>query len=315
MKLDYNKVISQVSQDFDLTDEEDLKEFTKKKEEKRSKEKRTLGRPEWVYYLWYLHLKLCLEMEEKKIPLQLKRKYRRGVRVQRKVSHIHRLKINRKVYEGIDWEDLKTLSWRKWKEKYLDLFMSGQTKEVEHGDHLKCEPQFLYLEVDLRNTETVTINQIKKILKNQNRKNLPSSKGILGKPNYHSSILGYNMTVGRIESEDWITICNNVDNLGRMEELLKKKETTVKGSVWEEDDTMKDETDKIKELNGYLGDLNNGDMSKLGKFEGFCYNNLHRYIINTQKVIYNVSQGRFFDKTPIPMNKWKDKWSQKTFIW
>jgi len=292
MKLDYNKVISQVSQDFDLTDEEDLKEFTKKKEEKRSKEKRTLGRPEWVYYLWYLHLKLCLEMEEKKIPLQLKRKYRRGVQVQRKVSHIHRLKINRKVYEGIDWEDLKTLSWRKWKEKYLDLFMSGQTKEVEHGDHLKCEPQFLYLEVDLRNTETVTINQIKKILKNQNRKNLPSSKGILGKPNYHSSILGYNFIVGMIQGDDWEKVMK--DNSGRVKSLTKEN---------------------YEEFEMFLGEFMKGDYSFRDEFDGFCYLNFHRYILDTQKVLYNVSQGRFFDKTPIPKNKWKDKWSQKTFIW
>jgi len=61
--------------------------------------------------------------------------------------------------------------------------------------------------------------------------------------------------------------------------------------------------------------LNKGDLSELDEFEGFCYSNLHRYIINTQKVLYNVSQGRFFDKTDIPKNKWKDKWSQKTFIW
>ena len=292
MKLDYNKVISQVSQDFDLTDEEDLKEFTKKKEEKRSKEKRTLGRPEWVYYLWYLHLKLCLEMEEKKIPLQRRRKYRRGVQVQRKVSHIHRLKINRKVYEGIDWEDLKTLSWRKWKEKYLDLFMSGQTKEVEHGDHLKCEPQFLYLEVDLRNTETVTINQIKKILKNQNRKNLPSSKGILGKPNYHSSILGYNFIVGMIQGDDWEKVMK--DNSGRVKSLTKEN---------------------YEEFEMFLGEFMKGDYSFRDEFDGFCYLNFHRYILDTQKVLYNVSQGRFFDKTPIPKNKWKDKWSQKTFTW
>ena len=292
MKLDYNKVISQVSQDFDLTDEEDLKEFTKKKEEKRSKEKRTLGRPEWVYYLWYLHLKLCLEMEEKKIPLQRRRKYRRGVQVQRKVSHIHRLKINRKVYEGIDWENLKTLSWRKWKEKYLDLFMSGQTKEVEHGDHLKCEPQFLYLEVDLRNTETVTINQIKKILKNQNRKNLPSSKGILGKPNYHSSILGYNFIVGMIQGDDWEKVMK--DNSGRVKSLTKEN---------------------YEEFEMFLGEFMKGDYSFRDEFDGFCYLNFHRYILDTQKVLYNVSQGRFFDKTPIPKNKWKDKWSQKTFIW
>ena len=128
MKLDYNKVISQKSDDYD----ED--EYKKLKEKKRRDDKKTLGRPEWVYYLWYLHLKLCLEMEEKKIPLQRRRKYRSGVQVQRKVSHIHRLKINRKVYEGIDWDDLKTLPWSQWKKRYLDVFMSGDIRKIQHGD-------------------------------------------------------------------------------------------------------------------------------------------------------------------------------------
>jgi len=309
MKLDYNKVITQK---LDIYDED---EYKKLKEKKKSKEKRTIGRSEWVYYLWYLNLKLCLEMEEKGIHLQRRRKYKSGVQVQRKVSHIHRLKINRKFYEGIDWEDLKTLTWSVWKKKYLEVFMSGDIRKIQHGDDWKCEPQYLYLEMDLRNTEIVLVNQLKKILKGENRKNLPSSMGIQGSPNYHPLILGYNMTVGRIEGEDWIKVCNRMENLGRMEELLKKKETTVKSEWFSEEDTYKDFTDKGKELNVFLRELNKGDLSELDEFEGFCYSNLHRYIINTQKVLYNVSQGRFFDKTDIPKNKWKDKWSQKTFIW
>ena len=114
MKLDYNKVIYQKSDGY-----YDEDEYRKLKEDQRREDRRKYGRPEWVYYLWYLHLKLCLEMEEKKIPLQLKRKYRSGVLVQRKVSHIHRLKINRNVYEGIDWDELKSLPWSQWKKKYL----------------------------------------------------------------------------------------------------------------------------------------------------------------------------------------------------
>ena len=83
MKLDYNKIVSQVTDKLDLSDEEDLKKYKKKKEDKRREDRKTLERPEWVYNLWYLHLKLCLEMEEKGIPIRLRKKYRRGVREQR----------------------------------------------------------------------------------------------------------------------------------------------------------------------------------------------------------------------------------------
>ena len=291
MKLDYNKVISQKSDDYD----ED--EYKKLKEKKRRDDKKTLGRPEWVYYLWYLHLKLCLEMEEKKIPLQRRRKYRSGVQVQRKVSHIHRLKINRKVYEGIDWDDLKNLPWSQWKKRYLDVFMSGDIRKIQHGDEWKCEPQYLYLEVDLRNTETVLVNQFKKILRGENRKNIPSRLGIQGRPHYHTLVWGYNMIVGMIEGEDWFKTVTRDENFGRMEELLDKE--VVKENLW---DTI-------------IQGIRQGDKTQLIELDKFCYSNLHRYILRTQRVLYNVSQGRFYDDTDIPKEKWKDKWSSRTFTW
>ena len=75
MKLDYNKVVSQVTDNFDLSVEEDLKKYKKLKEKKRRQDEEILGRSEWVYNLWYLHLKVCLEMEEKDIPIRLRKKY------------------------------------------------------------------------------------------------------------------------------------------------------------------------------------------------------------------------------------------------
>ena len=309
MKLDYNKIISQK---LDIYDDD---EYKKLKEKKRRKDKETIGRSEWVYFLWYLHLKLCLEMEEKGIPILTRRKYRSGVKVQRKVNKTHRLKINRKVYEGIDWEDLKSLSWNQWKKRYLNVLIAGEIRKIRHGDEWKCEPQYLYLEVDLRNNETVLVNQLKKVLKGENRKNLPSKLGIQGQPNYHSSILGYNMTVGRIQGEDWITICNDVNNNGRMEELLKDRKILVPNAWYEEKEFTEDFENNFDVLEDYLKDLNNGEMSNLNQFEGFCFNNFNRYILDTQRVLYNVCEGRFFDKTQIPEGKWKSSWSPKLYTW
>ena len=313
MKLDYNKVISQK---LDIYDED---EYKKLKEKKINQDKKNLGRSEWVYYLWYLNLKLCLEMEEKGIPIRLRKKYSwiaqpeegrfkrkwtkkqwerqvahgiQKVKEQRKVTKIHKLKINRKLYEGIDWEDLKTLSWNQWKKRYLNVFMTGGTREIRHGDEWKCEPQFLYLEMDIRNTETVLLNQLKKILKRRKTKNLPSKMGVQGKPNYHSSIIGYNLIVGMIQGDDWEKVVK--DNLGRIEGLMSK--------------------DNIEVIEGHFDMVNEGNYSFRDEFLGFCFSNLHRYILDTQRVLYNVSQGRFYDKTEIK-GKWKSKWSPKLYTW
>jgi len=254
-------------------------------------------------------------LEEKSIPILTRRKYRSGVKEQRKVSKIHRLKINRKVYEGIDWEDLKSLSWNQWKKRYLNVLIAGEIRKIRHGDEWKCEPQYLYLEVDLRNNETVLVNQLKKVLKGENRKNLPSKLGIQGQPNYHSSILGYNMTVGRIEGDDWLKTCNREENYGRMEQLMKEREILVPNAWYEEEEFDKVVKSNFSDLRDNLIRLNKGDKSKLGLFEGFCFNNFNRYILDTQKVLYNVSQGRFFDKTQIPEGKWKSSWSPKLYTW
>ena len=310
MKLDYNQIITQK---LDIYDDD---EYKKIKEKNRRDDKKTLGRPEWVYYLWYLNLKLCLEMEEKGIPIRLRKKYSYvKIKVQRKITHIHNLKINRKLYEGIDWEDLKTLSWNQWKKRYLNVFMTGGTREIKHGDEWKCEPQFLYLEMDIRNTETVLLNQLKKILKGRKTKNLPPKMGVQGVPNYHPTILGYNIVVSFIEGKDWIDTLMQDEILGRLELLFPKRIVNVKKDHYKGGGGDKDERDFMKELDSYLKLFMKGDYSLKNEFEGFCFTNLHRYILDTQRVLYNVSQGRFFDKTEIPKGKWKGKWSPKLYTW
>ena len=290
MKLEYNKVINLKT---DIYEEDEHKKL---KEKKRRQDKNTLGRPEWVYFLWYLHLKLCLEMEEKKISLQIRKKYRSGVHNQRQVSQIFRLRINRSLYKGIDWDELKSLNWNQWKKRYLNVFREGDIQKIEHGDEWKCEPQYLYLEVDLRNTETVLVNQLKKILSNEKRINLPSKLGIQGKPNYHSTILGYNLIVGIIEGNGWKKVLEE-DNLKRLKNLISDENYNT--------------------LVSHLKDLKDdpNDIDSFGRFEGFCFSHLNRYVLETQRVLYNVSQGRFFDKTDIPKEKWKDSWSKKTYLW
>ena len=178
------------------------------------------------------------------------------------------------------------------KKRCLNIFMTGGTREIKHGDEWKCEPQFLYLEMDIRNTETVLLNQLKKILKGRKTKNLPSKMGVQGKPNYHSSIIGYNLIVGMIQGKNWEKLVE--DNLTRIEIVSK---------------------DNYEELDTFLRGFMKKDYTFKNEFEGFCFSNLHRYILDTQRVLYNVSQGRFYDKTEIPKGKWKGKWSPKLYTW
>ena len=159
------------------------------------------------------------------------------------------------------------------------------------------------------------MDKLKNILREEKKKKLPSRLGLEGSPKYQPLILGYNMIVGMMEGEDWLKICNREENYSRLEGLLGKKEKRVNLEWYNEEESKIEETHKFKGLERHLNKINKGDMSEFGKFEGFCYSNLHRYIIRTQRILFNVSQGRFYDETDLPQTKWKESWGKKTYLW
>jgi len=303
IKLKHNKVIPQK---LDIYSEEELEKL---REDRRRNFRTKVGldRPEYVYYLWYLHLKLVLEMEEKRIPIQKQQKYRftHNQTDVRKVTHICELKLKREMYEGIDLEETKSISWNQWKKKYLDVFKSEGVKKVEHGDSLKCEPEFMYLEVDLRNTETQLLKQFKEQLKNVSRKKLSKSKTLKVIENtrvhYHPLILGYNLLISRIEGRDFVEIYNENDS--RIPNQISSSDFEMVMSHLRKPNEVK--------VYGYDNLYN--------QLTGLYYSLLNRYLLDTQRVLYNVSQGRFLDKTNIPENRWKKKpkrgWSKEINVW
>jgi|TARA_Y100000294_G_C8501697_1_gene315080 hypothetical protein len=302
--LKYNKIVTQKR---DIYAEEKLKKLQEKTRRNFRRDNVGLDRPEYVYYLWYLHLKLILEMEDQRIPIQKQRKYRSTVKQinQREVSHIHELKLKQDVYSGIDLEETKSIPWSQWKKKYLDVFKTGGVKLVDHGDSLKCEPEFMYLEVDLRNTETNLLNQFKEQLKNVRKRKLKKSNTLKVLENtrihYHPLILGYNLLISRIEGKDFKTIYE--ENVSRIE----NQTDTV-----EFEGTVRSMYDKK-----YVQRV--GFQTLYDELTGLYYFNLNRYLLDTQRVLYNVSQGRFLDKTDIPKNKWKTipkgGWSKGINVW
>ena len=115
--------------------------------------------------------------------------------------------------------------------------------------------------------------------------------GVQGKPNYNPSIIGYNLIVGMIKGKNWEKLV--YENLNRIEIVSEEN---------------------YEELDGFMRDFMKKDYTFKNEFKGYCFSNLHRYIQDTQRVLYNVSQGRFYDKTEIK-GRWKTKWSPKLYTW
>ena len=91
----------------------------------QNRKKDTTEKPERVYYLWFLYLKLLLEMEQNKIPLtkgKPQKKFYLG-------KDIH---IDKKFYEEWDLDAVLKEPFHRWKRTHLKLFENPSTTISEN---------------------------------------------------------------------------------------------------------------------------------------------------------------------------------------
>ena len=91
-----------------------------------------------TYYLWFLSLKLILEMED----LGLIK------------SIIGKNIIDKKFYKDWDLDDVLNFTFYKWWKTHKELFETPSSVEVDGLSGWTPKPHFRYLRVDLRNNYT-----------------------------------------------------------------------------------------------------------------------------------------------------------------
>ena len=137
-----------------------------------------------VYRVWFEYLKLCLELEDLGLSLEMiervkfeKRKlvgfnqyltegstgitrFRRYEEKTRK----WKVKVNRKKYDGWELDKVLTQSFDNWWKPHRHLFENKKTIEIKSPDKWVKKPHFRYIRVDTRKRLEDTRKEIDEIL-------------------------------------------------------------------------------------------------------------------------------------------------------
>jgi hypothetical protein len=191
MKLVLNTPI-RMKYDYKKRHPESVKQ---KREKKRRTE--TTENPETTYFLWFLSLKLLLEMEELKLGLQ-------KPKTDKKFIIGKDIKIDKKFYKKWDLDDVLNQPFHKWWKTHRELFETPSTVDIDNLNGWSPKPHFRYLRVDTRNNYT---NIKKGVLEGIDdlvgqKVDKVSQFPVTGKPRYDNEIITYNLLIRKLNGED-----------------------------------------------------------------------------------------------------------------
>lgn len=275
-----------------------------KRETKRRTEK--TESPERIYFLWFLSLKLLLEMEKLGMGFQKGK----GGRTHQKEFIIGKdIKIDKDFYEDWDLDEVLTQPFYKWWRTHKNLFENPQTVEIDNLKGWTSQPHFRFLRIDLRNNYTTIMKDIRSRLEDLKGKQM--SKGsqypVYGKPRYENEIVTYNILVRQLNGEEDEDIFDN--EKGRLQ-ILAQEDKGQESKLWsshkdfmklkpqEREFTKKKvyrSQDRWKLTNkGYYKRWARTEGFRLGKaFYTALRTDINRYIINYQQILCGVAQGKY----------------------
>ena len=166
-----------------------------KREKKRRTE--TTENPETTYFLWFLSLKLLLEMEELKLGLQ-------KPKTDKKFIIGKDIKIDKKFYKKWDLDDVLNQPFHKWWKTHRELFEAPSTVDIDNLNGWTPKPHFRYLRVDTRNNYTNIKREVLEGIDDLvgQKVDKVSQFPVTGKPRYDNEIITYNLLIRKLNGED-----------------------------------------------------------------------------------------------------------------
>ena len=243
-KLRYNKPKKYIGSEKDITG---LKPILKGRETGLF-----IDKPIQVYRVWFEYLKLCLELEdlglslemmervklEKKIGVgytkykvkELKNVYTRLKTLEEKTRK-WKVKVNRTKYVGWELDKVLTQSFDNWWKPHRHLFENKKTIEIKSPDKWVKKPHFRYIRVDTRKRLEDTRKEIDEILgdlrgeKKDELKTSTSRYNVIGKPRVDTLTVNRNVM---IRFKNW-----EMNNKGKSrkqisDEIVEKEKDRIK---------------------------------------------------------------------------------------
>ena len=202
-------------------------------DEGRIKNNEVLEKTIHAYRMWFLFLKLGLELEEQNATLILKHersrtflsyedfeKKKRREKLQDRVTK--KIKVKRSNYKGWDLDEVLTKSFNEWWKTHSHLFSEELCKVLEENDTISADKKHITLQIDTTLKLTDIIKVVTSIIKDRRKSNtneiLTKKKTFSATGSIHKDALlsKYNALLLRLE-----------DNLSN-EEILTHKDGYIR---------------------------------------------------------------------------------------
>ena len=210
-----------------------------------------IDRPIQVYRCWFEYLKLCLEMEDLGLSLEMMERVKfdkkkivgfnqyltegsTGITRFRRYEEKTRswkVKVKRKKYEGWDLDKVLTQSFDNWWNHHRHLFENKKTIEIKSPDKWVKKPHFRYIRVDTRKRLEDTrkeINEILGDLKGEKKDELKTSTSlfnVMGKPRIDTLTVNRNVM---IRFKNWEMNKKGKSREQINDEILEKEKDRIK---------------------------------------------------------------------------------------
>ena len=155
------------------------------------------------YRMWFLFLKLGLELENQDTELVMKSAVNRGKFKSKTKRITYKIKVNKKKYDGWDLDQVLTLKFDDWWKTHRYLFVDEVTKVLKPTDEISTDPDHLTIQIDTRRRFTDIVNDLRNMNKEQGLfKRVSRDKfSINGRVRYLTLLNRYNCLVLKLEDE------------------------------------------------------------------------------------------------------------------
>ena len=185
----------------------DQRQFDEFNNESRKKSKvfggEVLEKTIHSYRMWFLFLKLGLELEEQGTELVMKSSVNRGKFKSTTKRITYKIKVNKSKYKDWDLNQVLTLKFDDWWKTHRYLFVDEVTKVLKPNEVVSNDPDHLTIQIDTRRRFTDIVNDLRNMNKEQGlfKRKSRERYSINGRIRYLTLLNRYNCLVLKLEGE------------------------------------------------------------------------------------------------------------------
>ncbi len=155
------------------------------------------------YRMWFLFLKLGLELEEQGTELVMKSSVNRGKFKSKTKRITYKIKVDKKKYQDWDLSQVLTLKFDDWWKSHRYLFVDEVTKVLKSTDKISSDPDHLTIQIDTRRRFTDVVNDLRNMNKEQGlfKRQSREKYSINGRVRYLTLLNRYNCLILKLEDE------------------------------------------------------------------------------------------------------------------